>query len=192
MTLSTDITIWLRLTGWSAYDELNKDSRRLQVRPDVGRWGVSPLSCPWALQLSQDVPAYAGFLCVKAAIFRDTIKGTPLNTVSLVPGRNVGEAGLQDEILARDQPHTCSRGIQFIATIGWRCIMSVTSLNWNKTQYTALHQGVTLHASGFGYYRSKLSDLSHSTQGCYNDNHVMMSQTAPINVRWNSQHKQPF
>jgi hypothetical protein len=30
----------------------------------------------WAQQLSLDVPAYAGFLCDKAAVFRDKIKWT--------------------------------------------------------------------------------------------------------------------
>jgi hypothetical protein len=58
---------------------------------------VSLLSCPYSLQLSQDVPAYAGFLCEKAAVFRDKTEGTPLYTVSVVPGRNVGEVGIRDE-----------------------------------------------------------------------------------------------
>lgn len=58
---------------------------------------MSISSCPCSLQLSQDVPACAGFICDKAAIFRDTIKGTPLYTVSVVPGRNVGEVGIRDE-----------------------------------------------------------------------------------------------
>jgi len=192
MTLFTGMTMWLRLIEWSANDELKKDSRRWQVWPDVRCWGMSLLSCPWALQLSQDVPAYAGFLCDKAAVFRDTINGTSLYTVSVMPGRISRKwiSGTRRE--HGTNRLQSSRGIHFIATIAWRCISSVASFKWNKTQYTALCQGATLHASGFGYYPSKLSDVSHSTQGCYNDNHAMMSSTAPINVRCNSQHKQPF
>jgi hypothetical protein len=34
------------------------------------------LSYPYALQLSHDVPAGAGFLCYNVAMFRDTIMGT--------------------------------------------------------------------------------------------------------------------
>ena len=60
---------------------------------------MSLLSCPCSLQLSQNVPAYAGFLCDKATVFMDTIKVTPLYTVSVVPGRNVGEVGIRDDTL---------------------------------------------------------------------------------------------
>jgi len=37
---------------------------------------VSLLSCFWARQISQDVPANVGFLCDKAAVLGDKIKGT--------------------------------------------------------------------------------------------------------------------
>ena len=45
-------------------------------QPALRTYSASLLSYPSARQLSQDVPAEAGFLCDKAAVFRDKIKGT--------------------------------------------------------------------------------------------------------------------
>ena len=46
---------------------------------------VSLLLCPRAPQLSRDVPAYAGSQRGKAAVFRDTIKGTPCVFEVIIP-----------------------------------------------------------------------------------------------------------
>jgi hypothetical protein len=34
----------------------------------INIYSVFVLSCPWATQLSRDVPADAGFLCINAAV----------------------------------------------------------------------------------------------------------------------------
>jgi hypothetical protein len=48
----------------------------------------SLLSCPHARQISGNVPAVAGFLCDKAALVRDTIRGQTSDKI-LVISRNL-------------------------------------------------------------------------------------------------------